>query len=252
MHGRELSGRVQSMMPALRTRLSGINPPSQTEASFAAVDISSNFNMSDRLSLLDVNLSAIERQIVKHGTVPFDLRQTHPLRAVVVGTEGKQPINLPKAVGGILIGEAPTSLLFLHACARPAANRESIRLIWDQQDTADLLGWYEIVYEDGFFTALPIRYGVNILEWNWKSRVSAHDYCYSADAIELGTGNKESITFFAYEWMNSRLGKVIREIRLKGTTGFRGGSDDFNNQYGPVLESNAVILTAVSMVKKRG
>jgi hypothetical protein len=60
------------------------------------------------------------------------------------------------------------------------------------------------------------------------------------------------LTFFAYEWTNPRLGKVIREIRLKGTTGFRGGTDDFNNDIGPVIASNAVILAALSMVKKRG
>jgi hypothetical protein len=47
------------------------------------------------------------------------------------------------------------------------------------------------------------------------------------------------------------LGKVVQEIRLKGTTSFRGGSDDFNNEMGPVIASNAVILAALSIVKKR-
>ena len=60
-----------------------------------------------------------------------------------------------------------------------------------------------------------------------------------------------SITFFAYEWINPRRGKVIHEIRLKGTTRFRGGSGDFNNDWGPVIASNAVILAALSVVKKR-
>jgi hypothetical protein len=130
-------------------------------------------------------------------------------------------------------------------------NRESFRLIWDQQDTADLLGWYEIVYEDGFVTTIPIRYGVNILEWDWDQRVSGNSYCYNADPIAVGGVDKNRITFFAYEWTNPRLGKVIEEVRLKGTNGFRGGSDDFNNDVGPVIASNAVILTALSIVKKR-
>jgi hypothetical protein len=47
------------------------------------------------------------------------------------------------------------------------------------------------------------------------------------------------------------LGKVIQEVRLKGTSGFRGGSDDFNNDAGPAIASNAVILAALSVVKKR-
>jgi hypothetical protein len=125
-------------------------------------------------------------------------------------------------------------------------------LIWDQPDTADLLGWYEVVYEDGFVITVPIRYGVNILEWNWDERVSANDYCYNADALEVGGRGARRVTFFVYEWVNPRLGKVVEEVRLKGTTGFRGGSDEFNNDMGPVIASNAVILAALSMVKKRG
>lgn len=124
-------------------------------------------------------------------------------------------------------------------------------MIWDQQDTPDLLGWYEIVYEDGFVNTLPIRYGVNILEWNWDERVSYKDYCYGADAVAVGSEPTKGITFFALEWINPRLGKVIGEVRLKGTTGFRGGSDRFDNEWGSVIESNAVILKAISVVQKR-
>jgi hypothetical protein len=63
---------------------------------------------------------------------------------------------------------------------------------------------------------------------------------------------KDSVTFFAYEWINPRLGKVIKEIRMKGTTGFRGGNlAAFDNSQGPVIASNAVILAALSMVKMR-
>ena len=114
------------------------------------------------------------------------------------------------------------------------------------------MGWFEVVYEDDFVSTIPIRYGVNILEWNWDQRVSQDDYCYNADPITVGLKASNRVTFFAYEWTNPRLGKVIREIRLKGTTGFRGGTDDFNNDIGPVIASNAVILAALSMVKKRG
>jgi hypothetical protein len=155
------------------------------------------------------------------------------------------------SVTGIPVGEAPTSLIFLHASARRAKNRDSYRMIWDQPDTADLLGWYEVVYEDGFVDTVPIRYGVNILEWNWDQRESAKDLCYGADAVAVGDRVKDRVTFFAYEWVNPRLGKVIQEIRLKGTKGFRGGSDDFDNTQGDVIANNAVILAALSMVKMR-
>ncbi len=67
----------------------------------------------------------------------------------------------------------------------------------------------------------------------------------------MGAESNNRITLFAFEWINPRLGKVIQEVRMKGTTGFRGGSDEYDNEWGPVIESNAVILKAISMVQKR-
>jgi hypothetical protein len=107
------------------------------------------------------------------------------------------------------------------------------------------------VYEDGFVTTVPIRYGVHLLEWNWDQRSSANDYCYAADALAIGGETPDRVTFFAFEWINPRLGKVIQEIRLKGTSGFRSASTNYDNDWGPAIESNAVILRAISMVQKR-
>lgn len=251
MPKRALSAKVQSMVSAIRLRLSGVTPPSQTESSIVPVDISSRFNMSSTIPIFGVSLDGMATGTIQFNNIPFNLKRVSGMRAIITGTEGKEATGLAKAVTGIPVGEAPTSLIFLHASARPAKNRDSVRLIWDQHDTADLLGWYEVVYEDGFITTIPIRYGVNILEWNWDQRVSGDSYCYNADAVAIGDETKASVTFFAYEWTNPRLGKVIQEIRLKGTHGFRGGTDDYNNDVGPVIASNAVILTALSMVKKR-
>ena len=246
-----LSAQVQAMIPDVRIRLSGITPPSLTETTIVPVDISSKFNTGDTIPAFEVSLDGIAPETIQYKNVPFDLRRTDSLRAIVVGTTGKQPLNLLKTVTGIPVGEAATSLIFLHASAKPALNRDSVRLIWDKHDTADLLGWYEVVYEDGFVTTLPIRYGVNILEWNWGQRGAGDNYCYGADAVTIGVGTKNPATFFAYEWINPRLGKVIQEIRMNGSHGFRGGSDDYNNELGPVIASNGVILAALSMVKKR-
>jgi hypothetical protein len=248
----DLISKVQSMVPAIRTRMSGVIPPSQTETSILPVDISSRFNSGDSIPALGAAFGGISAGMFHHGHVPFDLKARGGLTSIVVGTDGKTKTGLPKIVTGIPIGEAPTSLIFLHASARPANNRESFRLIWDQADTADLLGWYEVVYQDGFTTTIPIRYGVNILECNWNGQAAPNDYCYGADAVPLGGGTSGAATFFSFEWTNIRLGKVIQEVRLKGTTGFRGASDKFNNDWGPTIESNAVILKAISRVQKRG
>jgi hypothetical protein len=246
-----LAAQVQPMMPAIRVRLSGITPPSQTETSIVPVDISRNFNLADTVPMLGINLAGMTPRTVRYNKIPFELKRADRMCAIVVGTEGEEPTGLPRAVTGIAVGEAPTSLVFLHAAARAAKNRRNVRLIWDAQDTAELLGWYEVVYEDGFVTTIPIRYGVNILEWNWDQRSSGSDYCYNADAVEAGGDEANRVTFFAYEWTNPRLGKVVQEVRLKGTNGFQGGSDGFNNSQGPVIASNAVILAALTFVKRR-
>jgi hypothetical protein len=185
------------------------------------------------------------------GKVPFNLPTAGVNTVIMVGTDGKNPTRLPKEVSGIPGNEDATSLIFLHASAKPAFNRESYRVIWDQEDTADLLGWYEVVYEDGFVVTIPIRYGMNILEWAWDKRGSAADYCYGADAVALGGAEHNRITFFGYEWINPRPGKIITEVRLKGTTNFRSAPRGFINGYGPVIPNNSVILKAISAVMKR-
>jgi hypothetical protein len=118
------------------------------------VDISRAFNMGDTIPSLAVSLEAMAAQTVQFNRIRFDLKRVNGMRAVAVGSKGKEGTGLPDAVTGITVGESPTSLLFLHASARRAKNRSSYRLIWDQPDTADLLGWYEVVYEDGFVTTI--------------------------------------------------------------------------------------------------
>jgi hypothetical protein len=248
---KELSEIVQAMLPEMRVRLRGAPLPSQTESAISTINIAAGFNAGPQLPAIGVDLSGMTNGGLKFGRVPFDLANNTERTTYVVGTDGASKTGLAKEVV-VSIGEDATSLLFLHAAARPAANREMFRVLWEMADTADLLGWYEVVYEDGFTTTIPIRYGVNIQEWNWDKRQSFRDYCYGADAVLVGGTADNRITFFVFEWKNPRLGKVIKEVRLKGTTGFRGGSPDFINDYGPVISNNAVILKAISVVKKRG
>jgi hypothetical protein len=98
------------------------------------------------------------------------------------------------------------------------------------------LGWYEIEYDDGLITTVPLRYRWNILDLRNKAGAVA----YQADAVDNGDGAK----FYAFEWTNPRLGKEVKEIRLNGSRGFK-------NDRGNPIPSNAVILAAVSIVTKR-
>jgi hypothetical protein len=249
--GKDLSGLVQTLLPGIRTRFRGALPPSQTETSIAPVDIRTSFNTTGDEPALGVVLGGMITGPVRLGRIPFDLATAGGKSAIMVGTDGSARTGLPAEVSHINVGVDATSLIFLHACAQPAANREQYRLIWDAEDTADLLGWYEVVYEDGFVLTIPIRYGVNIQEWDWHHRASARDYCYGADAVAVGTRENSPLTLFAFEWTNPRLGKIIREVRLKGTTGFRGAPAGFTDDYGPTLTKNGVILKALTAVKKR-
>jgi len=252
---KELSGITQASMPGVRRRLSGLTPPGEVGDPVVPVDISASFNVPLQERTLGVDLRGMQTGRVTAGSRVFELAAAGSpdgKAVVMVGTEGNQKNPLPREVTGIRIGEDATSLIFLHACAKPATNKEAYRLVWDFDDSADLLGWYEVVYEEGFAEIIPIRYGVNILEWNWGEQQPARTYCYAGDAVVCGHQQQTPITFFAFEWTSPRLGKVIKEVRLKGSTGFRGAVPGFENAFGEVIPNNAVILKAISVVRKRG
>ena len=163
--------------------------PSDTDRQVRACDVSSSFNSPARLPALGVDLRAIAKGKIVAGTKVFDLAGAYAGEGnalVVVGTQGAQPNPLPREVSGIKIGQDVTSLIFLHACARPTTNKEAYRLIWDEDDSADLLAWYEVVYEDGLPEIVPIRYGVNILEWDWSKGRPSHAYCHAAQEVVCG------------------------------------------------------------------
>jgi glycosyl hydrolase family 20 len=249
--GGALSAQAQSTMAETRSRFRGCLPPSRTEPSASPVDISASFNTAGREGVIELDLREIKRGQIFFGRVPFDLPVSGDNAAVAVATTRAKPMSLPSSVSGIRIGSDATSLLFLHASAKPAANREPDRLLWDVFDSADVLGWYEIVYEDGYTETIPIRYGVNILEWDWHSRPDRR-YVYGADAVLIRDRVPKPIIMWAFEWESPRLGKVISEVRLKGTAGFRGADPDYTNHYGPTIADNAVILAAISVVNSRG
>jgi hypothetical protein len=247
---RELARITQSSVSVLMPSLTGVTPPSLTEDAMTPLDISSAFNAPALDQVCGVDLRRIKIGRNAFGPYVFDLAGAEGKVAVMVGTEGTRPGSLA-CEATLKVGEDATSLLFLHACAIPATNKEAYRLIWDMADSADLLGWYEVVYEDGLPEVIPIRYGVNILEWNWGRDERSWAYCYNAKAVQCSPNSEHPITFFVLEWESSRLGKVIHEVRLKGSRGFRGAVAGFENYYGEVIPNNAIILKAMSVVKKR-
>jgi hypothetical protein len=141
--------------------------------------------------------------------------------------------KLPSETGGLIttmefsspainvkINSDPNSIIFLHACEHEGSNRKAYSIIHNFNETAELLGWYEIIYEDGFVETVPLRYGLNVLDLGWKQRIeqktlpiakaSQNQYAYMARAVSKSDG-----TYFLYEWPNPRPGIRVKEINLK-------------------------------------
>jgi hypothetical protein len=160
---------------------------------------------------------------------------------------GESKTALPAQSEAIPIAADVSSIVFLHASAKAANNDMSYRYIHNFPDTADLLGWYEVVYEDGFVDTVPIRFGWNILPVTWgkqsdtiaKGSAKELSYAYAAAAVPCGDA-----TLFSYEWVNPRFGKVVKEVRLHGSEGFR-------DTQGKLTPNNALVLAAISVVQKR-
>ena len=79
---------------------------------------------------------------------------------------------------------------------------------------------------------------------------SKNVYCYNADPV-VCPGDPGQVTFFAYEWVNPRYGKKIKEVNLCGTVDYQATQTNYGvPEYAP-MKSNAIILAGLSKVRKR-
>ena len=236
--GREQSadGRSQALdglMPRIRRNLSGSEAPSATDP-VMPVDISAYLNSH----VPGIRPSPWAAGSVSRGRLAFRLVNGSGgnKSVLVVGSTGTDNNPYPPHSPLIPIRQDVTSIIFLHALAKPARTTEGYDSTFDFPDSADLLGSYEIEYDDGLTATVPLRYGWNILDL----RNQAGAVAYQADWVDFGDEPK----FYAFEWTNPRLGKEVKTIRLVGSQGFK-------NDMGKPIPSNAVVLAAVSMVVKR-
>jgi hypothetical protein len=250
---------VLKLMPDVRRRLSGRKMPSDLGDPIMPINLTGAYNLSLDDPQLSVPFDKTITGEVRVGKKVFTLPNQSGKNAVVVGMESQENNPLPPANEGIAVGEDVSSLIFLHAAARPASNEKAYFFLHNFQETADLLGWYEIVYEDGFIETVPVRYGVNIMTWDIRHGKEMpgytgrqvhpqNQYAYEADAVKIAADADGSpVWFFAWEWKNPRFGKKIREIKLKGTQQFRG----VRGKSMEPVDNNAIILLAVSAVQVR-
>lgn len=248
----DLPQMVWNLMPSIRSNLNVAAIPSRDGDKILPIDISKSYNQSKDVKAFELDLSSLNKQnqnsLNKH--------------IIAVSTIGKGENPFPKKVEGIAINEDVSSLIFLHAAAKQAANQKAYFNIPNMFDSADLLGYYEVVYEDGFKSIIPIQYGVNILEWNPGGEKSLDKregdtgspqlaYAYQADPVNCSSNKDKPITFFSFEWVNPRFGKVIKEVNLIGTVNYQALQQDYGTPITEPMNSNAILLLGISKVQKR-
>lgn len=235
----KLAFATEPLINEIYKNLSGKIFPGDNGASVTPLDISSSFNSSLTEGITDLHNSRLLVGNIKIGNNIFNLNSTpEDKNAIVIG---KDEVMSAKV---IQINKDVSSIIFLHACAKEAVNDKVYTMLYNFDDTAEPLGWYEIVYEDGMVETVPIRYGVNILDWTWRQRIinnekekreySQNKYAYEAAAVNCSKDSSDGVTFFSFEWKNPRFGKKIREINLKSVNYKR-------------KNENAIILLAVSI-----
>jgi hypothetical protein len=251
---------VRSLIPSVFTDFRGLRIPSQDGDPIVQIDISQAYNFARDTKLLAKDLSNLISGEVKSKSVVFNLPVPSNISdkcLIAVGTQGVGENTLPTKSNSIPINDDVSSLIFLHASARPAENKYADYNIPDYFDSADLLGWYEVVYEDGYKEIIPVQYAVNILCWRFdpprKTGRGDPEFCYAATPVNCSVDMKNNpVTFYSYEWVNKRYGKVIKEVNLYGTTNYQANRYEFgmNVPFAP-LPTNAIILAGISKVLKR-
>lgn len=235
---------TEPLISTIYTRLSGKDLASDVGCKVIPIDISTSLNSSLSEGIEKISSTGLLTGNVKEGGKIFNLFSVGQKgkRAIVVTNQKNGTNSTP--IKGIEINKDANSIIFLHASAKEGYNKKAYSIICNFEETAELLGWYEIVFEDGFVETIPIRYGLNILDWHWRQRMvndektrvdnNQNRYAYKASAIECSADKSHPVTFFAYEWKNSRFGKQIKEINLKMV------NYSINNE-------NAIILLAISI-----
>ncbi len=259
---REQLAIVNELMASVRSRLNSSRIPSREAGAVEPVNISSKFNLKKNPGVFNIDLSAIKSGEVSTQGKIFNLSSDGENCVIAVGSKGKGDNKLPVKVEGIPVNEDVSSLIFLHACALPCENQKAYFNIPDFFDTADLLGWYEIVYEDNYRITVPVQYGVNILELNpggedrldkmeGETGAAQNVYAYIADPVRCSAVSTEKPpTFFAFEWVNPRFGKKIKEVNMFGSVDYQATGTDYGKPVYSPMKSNAILLAGLTKVKK--
>jgi hypothetical protein len=211
---REVKDRLFSRASRLlRARLSGRDYPSLmgVEKDFFHVDLSGHANspISDEELGYDLNciLENRVKERIERSPVPFRVN----------GSSERALVTVTREAGGnskvIPVKRRANSLIFIHTSTARGLKIPIYYAPFRCPDlSAERLGIYEVVYEDGDKAIVPIKYGENIAEWNRTVFCGLSDLVldYRTDGASL----------YAYEWINPCYDKVISHVNMVGVRGY--------------------------------
>jgi hypothetical protein len=235
---------VAGLLPRVRQRMSATDLPSVIVRArrFHPLDLSAVANAGLKEASWD--LSGLEGGEVIDNGLPLRLPARIGLAgarggkaAVVVSRPGEQspyPLSVTIPVGG-----AYASLVFLQVAAkRGRAPVHAGDASFFPHDTADPLGGYEVVYENGQKDVAVIRFGENVGAWDQGLRAMFYD-ARSIVAGRLPDG--EPLVLWGFEWVNPRPEIAIAQVNMFGIRGRTRRSQDYIEGVYPIL----VGITAV-------
>ena len=216
---------IEPLISDINYRFTGSLLPSDAGSRVTPIDISSFYNSSLSGEEYGVGNKDLVSGKVGSGNKIFSIQTGQGVNGKAIVADQTDDQGLPDLSQAIPVNRDVNSILFLHACSGEAVNRKAYGSIFNFDETADLVGWYEIEYEDGLMVTVPLRYGINILDTGWYRRITAlqepvvkysqNQYAFEAPAVLCSKDSVNPSVFFAYEWVNPRLGKVIKEVTLK-------------------------------------
>jgi WD40 repeat protein/Flp pilus assembly protein TadD/energy-coupling factor transporter ATP-binding protein EcfA2 len=140
------------------------------------------------------------------GGIKFDVRG-------IVALHGKQSQLRPmraafrERVAGIQVGQAATTLYFLHGAA------------WaDNMPHGTVIGTVVVRYEDGETAEIPIRSGVHVRDWfllqQGRRQVSDGELVWMRPSLEV---DERDIGIYLMKWENPRSDQVIQSLDYEST-----------------------------------
>ncbi|HUV39490.1 MAG TPA: family 20 glycosylhydrolase, partial [Planctomycetota bacterium] len=206
----KLVRRVMSLLPAVREKLSGryVPPVRLTPERQHALDLSRHFNTKLRGKSWDL-------RGLRLGRFTADgLACRLGNGAVVVGRprpgKSKTAVEIP-------VGKRFARLVFIQSATddgrRPVHAGDST---FFPHESSELLGVYDVCFDDGLVLEAEVRYAENVGVWN----AGLKGVYYHARNIVAGTlPDGSPLVVWGHEWVNPRPDVPIRAIRFRGTSG---------------------------------